>query len=246
MKFALLNDKKIEATKGAKGFCPSCGSELIAKCGEIKVNHWAHKGNRNCDPWWENETEWHRSWKNQFPSQWQEVVHFSDNGERHIADVKTQTDWVLEFQHSFLNAEERHSRNSFYVKLIWIVDGARRKTDIPQFEEALRGGNVLANHAPLQIRLIHFPQECRLIREWHNDDALVFFDFQQTQEVSQSVLWLLFPRISDSVAFISTFPRRLFVELHNTNGFDQVLKDTILPLHQELIMMEKRRRKSYY
>ena len=47
MKFALINGDKAEATKGAKGFCPSCGSELIAKCGEVKVNHWAHKGNRN-------------------------------------------------------------------------------------------------------------------------------------------------------------------------------------------------------
>ena len=36
MRFALLKDERIEATKGAKGLCPSCGSELIAKCGEIK------------------------------------------------------------------------------------------------------------------------------------------------------------------------------------------------------------------
>lgn len=67
MKFALINGDKAEATKGAKGVCPSCGSELIAKCGEVKVDHWAHKGNRNCDPWWENETDWHRSWKGNFP-----------------------------------------------------------------------------------------------------------------------------------------------------------------------------------
>ena len=58
MKFALLNNEKIEATKGVKGICRSCGSELIAKCGEIKVHHWAHKGNRNCDSWWETETGW--------------------------------------------------------------------------------------------------------------------------------------------------------------------------------------------
>jgi len=49
MKFAVFNNNKIEASKGAKGYCPSCGSELIAKCGNVKINHWAHKGNRNCD-----------------------------------------------------------------------------------------------------------------------------------------------------------------------------------------------------
>ncbi|MCA6063582.1 competence protein CoiA [Thalassolituus marinus] len=111
MKYAIVNNEKIEATKGGKGSCPSCASELIAKCGELKVNHWSHKGSRNCDPWWENETEWHRSWKDYFPKEWQEVVHFDNSGEKHIADVKTKNGWVLEFQHSFLNPEERQSRN---------------------------------------------------------------------------------------------------------------------------------------
>jgi competence CoiA-like predicted nuclease len=61
MKYAIVNNAKTEAIKGVKGFCPNCGSELIAKCGERKINHWADKGNRTCDPWWEPETEWHRS-----------------------------------------------------------------------------------------------------------------------------------------------------------------------------------------
>ena len=56
MKYALVNGEKEEATKGAKGVCQICDSELIAKCGEVNINHWAHKGNHNCDPWLENET----------------------------------------------------------------------------------------------------------------------------------------------------------------------------------------------
>ena len=45
MKFALLNDKqRIEATKGAIGICPSCGSELIASGWiESEVNDWLEK-----------------------------------------------------------------------------------------------------------------------------------------------------------------------------------------------------------
>ena len=63
MKFALVDNDKLESTKGLKGTCQICGSELIAKCGTVKINHWAHKGTRICDPRWENETEWHRIWK---------------------------------------------------------------------------------------------------------------------------------------------------------------------------------------
>ena len=132
MRFAFFKDERIEATKGAKGVCPCCGSELIAKCGEVYAHHWAHK--KKCDDhWWENETEWHRNWKNQFPKEWQEVIHRDESGEKHIADVKTSEGWAIEFQHSYLKPEERRSRNNFYNKLIWVVDGTRRKTDAKQF-----------------------------------------------------------------------------------------------------------------
>ena len=59
MRFALSNNERIEPTKGAQGVCPSCGSELVAKCGEIKVHYWSHK--KKCDDHcWENETEWQK------------------------------------------------------------------------------------------------------------------------------------------------------------------------------------------
>ena len=95
---------------------------MIAKCGEIKIWHWAHKSRRHCDHWWENETEWHRAWKGLFPDHWQEVVQEDENGVRHIADVKTDQGWVIEFQHSLIKPEERRSRDAFYSKLVWLVD----------------------------------------------------------------------------------------------------------------------------
>jgi len=244
MKFALINGDKAEATKGAKGFCRSCGSELVAKCGEVYINHWAHKGKRNCDPWWENETDWHRSWKGKFPIDWQEVIQFAENGEKHIADVKTESGWVLEFQHSYLKPEERRSRNAFYTKLVWVLDGTRRKTDIPQFEKLLKESAVVTNNPPIQIRRVHFPEECRLLREWYDSDALVFFDFQEAKETKQTMLWFLFPKISDSEAYISTFPRSLFIELHNENKFDEMVRNTILPIHKELANGIQIRRKN--
>ena len=38
---ALVNNELVEATKVAKGKCPHCESGMIAKCGNVKVNHWA-------------------------------------------------------------------------------------------------------------------------------------------------------------------------------------------------------------
>jgi len=232
MKFALIDGKKTEAYKGAKGVCPSCGSELVAKCGEVKVNHWAHKGNRTCDRWWETETDWHRSWKGKFPIDWQEVIHFDSSGEKHIADVKTQTGCVLEFQHSYLNPEERRSRNAFYSKLVWVVDGTRRKTDKPQFQKVIKESTTVITE-PLIIR-VRFPEECRLLKEWHDSNALVFFDFQEAKETKQSMLWFLFPIISTSEAYLSPFSRVKFIELHNNNKFDEIVKNIILPIRKIL------------
>ena len=123
MKYALSNEGRIEATPKANGICQCCESDLIAKCGTQKIWHWAHKGKRNCDHWWENETQWHRDWKDYFPKEWQEVVHLSEDGEKHIADVKTPNGLVIEFQHSAISAEEKLSRETFYKNMIWVVMG---------------------------------------------------------------------------------------------------------------------------
>ena len=87
------------------------------------MHHWAHKGRRNCDPWWENETSWHREWKSHFPEKCREVTHTAPDGELHRADIKTPTGIVIEVQHSTMTDGERESREAFYGNLIWVVDG---------------------------------------------------------------------------------------------------------------------------
>lgn len=237
MKFALINGEKQEATKDAKALCQYCGSELIAKCGEIKIHHWAHKSKRNCDQWWENETEWHRSWKDNYPVEWQEVVHHDASGEKHIADVKTQNGWTLEFQHSLLKPDERISRNSFYQKLVWVVDGTRRKTDKKQFQALLDESSKLSTNIP--ILRTHFPDECRLLKEWHSN-SLVFFDFNGAVVTEQSMLWFLFPKTHSSSAYLSPFSRASFIHLFNADNFDEFFQSTILPIHSEIVNGERR------
>src|SRR5262245_27498151 len=133
MKYANVDGKRREAQPGHSAKCPDCGAAMTAKCGRYRVWHWAHQGRRNCDPWSEPETEWHRFWKNQFPEHCQEVRHIAKDGEIHRADVKTEFDVVLEFQHSPLSEVERVSREQFYGNMIWVVNGQRRKRDRAHF-----------------------------------------------------------------------------------------------------------------
>jgi hypothetical protein len=123
---------------------------MVAKCGEERIWHWAHQGTRTCDSWWEPETEWHRAWKGKFPIAWQEVIHPAENGEKHIADVKTDHGWVIEFQYSFIKPDERRSRNAFYPKLVWVVNGTRRKRDRAQFLRACEHGVPLRKDSPVR------------------------------------------------------------------------------------------------
>lgn len=238
MKFALIKGEKREASKGSEGICPCCGSDLIAKCGDIKINHWAHKGDRNCDKWWENETEWHRVWKGEFPREWQEIIHSDNNGEKHIADIKTAEDWIVEFQHSHLKHDERQIRSKFYKKIVWVVDGLRRKTDKKQFQVALES-RPLTNSG---IRRVCFPDECRLIKEWHDDNVLVFFDFKEP------FLWFLYPKKSNNEAYLEPFSREHFVKRLNNNEFDEYLKKHIEPINEELarIIQERQRYRSEF
>ncbi len=239
MKYALVNGEKTEATKGVIGGCPSCGVEMVAKCGDLKVHHWSHKGIRNCDHWWENETEWHRSWKGHFAKERQEVIHFDETGEKHIADVKTNNGWVLEFQHSFLQNIERQARNTFYKKMVWVVNGTRRKNDKNQFFKLLKECTQLRTNVPI-IRL-NFLDECRLIKEWHGD-SLVFFDFKSAEDAEEKELWFLFPKTHSSSAYLSPFSRTVFIELFQSDNFDNFINTTILPIYNEIADGEKRQR----
>ncbi|MCB0386828.1 MAG: hypothetical protein KDD43_15645, partial [Bdellovibrionales bacterium] len=90
MKYSMVDGERREAEKGLVGSCVGCGGPMTPKCGPKKVPHWAHRSLTKCDHWWENETPWHRDWKNNFPAECQEIRHKAEDGEWHIADVKTK------------------------------------------------------------------------------------------------------------------------------------------------------------
>ena len=238
MRFALSNNERIEPSKGAKGVCPSCGSELVAKCGEIKRHYWSHK--KKCDDhWWENETEWHRNWKNKFPKEWQEIIQRDESGEKHIADVKTGSGWTIEFQHSPISKEERDSRDYFYNKLIWIVDGTRRKTDIEQFDNLIYHASNISNE-PFILRV--FDEETldrfRLNQEWGSSKSLVLFDFGKSEVryrdeyKSNEDLWLIHP--SRDRTYITSISKHSFIEMVTSSRLDEVYKKLLNPIQTKL------------
>jgi hypothetical protein len=129
MQYSTVNGQRVLPFPKGKGVCDMCGAETLAKCGETVMWHWAHKSKKDCDPWWENETEWHRNWKSQFPENFREVVfECPETGEKHRADIVTEKGMVLEIQNSPMNLEELRSREAFYKNLVWVVNGKKFKS----------------------------------------------------------------------------------------------------------------------
>ncbi len=124
MQYSQVAGCRSEARPGLKGECETCGHATLAKCGPRIRHHWAHAFRQHCDPWWENETDWHRGWKALFPPSFREVCHRAEDGEIHRADIKTEKGIVVEIQHSAMSDAERISREVFYKNLVWIIDGS--------------------------------------------------------------------------------------------------------------------------
>lgn len=211
MRFALVDNHKQEPTPKQRGTCAHCGAEMIAKCGRVKVWHWAHKTCEVCDPWWENETEWHRAWKNHFPAEWQEISHIDPiSGERHIADVKTPHSLVVEFQNSPMSFEELSSREHFYGNMIWIVNGLRSDLDRSFFSMGLSRSPLQTN--PLAYA-IHWLSRSRLFHNWSQAKAKVFIDFGDEVNAGPSVVWrLAYFDHTKKVGAVGPYPKHLLVE----------------------------------
>ena len=215
MRFALVNDVRKLPSQGLIGKCPICSTDMIAKCGSIRVHHWAHKAERNCDSWWERETEWHRAWKMHFPDDWQEVIHYGHSGEKHIADVKTPQGLTIEFQHSHMPSEERSTRENFYSNIIWVVNGLRLVGDLPRFNEGVKRlrythiRNIYMHHIPKKL----FP------KNWLENKVPVFFDFgdeparHNTESGAKSFLWWLFPHQIDEQIIVARMPKKQFIRI---------------------------------
>lgn len=127
MIWALINDKKTKAKPKTFAKCPLCNKKVVSKCGEIKVWHWAHYKDESCDRWYEPETYWHLHWKYTFGKENAEIVIQKD-GKRHIADILTNDNVVIELQNSPIQKSIIRKREVFYgSKMIWLINGIHFK-----------------------------------------------------------------------------------------------------------------------
>ena len=231
MRFALINDERVESSPRQKGSCPGCVAPVTAKCGTQRIWHWAHDNKKCCDNWWKPETEWHRAWKDKFPRECQESHHHDElSGERHIADVKTKSGLVIEFQHSHLNPEERIARESFYKNMVWVVDGMRLKRDYLRF---LKGQVDFRSIPGNRFFYCLFPEEYFPVG-WLESSVPVIFDFQSVplddpQNTRVKGLWCLLPGRMGSRAVVFEISSQEFIaRACSPNEFQDMHK--IIPL----------------
>jgi hypothetical protein len=210
---------------------------MIARCGAQRAHHWAHLGKRVCDHWWEPETQWHRSWKLNFPDAWQEIVLHDATGEKHIADIRTPNGVVIEFQHSHLPAEERAARERFYRDMVWVVDGLRLRRDFPRSQKGMRDlrpiGKGIFTH--------HFAEDL-CPSDWRRATAPVFLDFgvqSASPDETHAPLWCLLPQpvIHTTIVKIN---RETFIRAANERP-EQLLFRKLRTQLAEAVVIERRR-----
>jgi len=245
MRFALIDNNRVEAQPKQQGLCPICSQPVIAKCGNKKVWHWAHRGIISCDSWWEPETEWHRNWKNNYPTEWQEIVLFDEQtGEKHIADVQTIHNLVMEFQHSAMKPEERISREKFYKNMLWVVDGTRLQRDYPRFHKGMENFRRTNQQG---VYFVDFPDEV-FPKSWLNSTVPVIFDFcglsTSEQNEIKNTLWCLLPQKDVTRAVVVGLRKNDFVQITHNRGqlFIENDKSQQKPIHpkQQIILQPKR------
>lgn len=120
MRYAYVDGEKVEPTKGAKGICLACDGQVLAKCGKIKVHHWAHRAGE-CDPWAEPMSDWHRAWQDAVKREHVEVVR-----KPHRADIVGEGGTVIELQHSSIDPDTIAAREAFYGNMVWLFDATER------------------------------------------------------------------------------------------------------------------------
>lgn len=211
MQRALVNGIKTKPSPKLRGECQLCGAPMIARCGKVISWHWAHKARLGCDPWWENETKWHREWKNNFPEEWQEIIHIDEaTGEKHIADVKTASELIIEFQHSPMNHEELKSRETFYKEMIWIVDGLRGELDLNYFQMGVGRNPIQRN--PLAYGM-HWYGRGKLFHNWSMAKSKVFIDFGNNMTNGEHVIWrLIYFDSKEKTGAVAPYKKKEFIE----------------------------------
>lgn len=168
-------------------------------------------------------------------------------GEKHIADVRTQDNLVIEFQHSHIVPEERTSREQFYQNMVWVVDGTRLKRDYPRFLK----GRMNTFHNTIfyetdnpRVFKVDLLDWCFPV-DWLKSSVPVVFDFRgdgllEDDEGLRNVLYCLFPQYG-RYARVVEFSPKAFVAATTMGKWSSKVKEFISQFKEQDEIEEKER-----
>lgn len=131
---ALVEGRLARATPGARGVCPLCTQNVYARVPEHAIRHWAHfpladGEERACDNHEPGEmTEWHLNWQHQRTDL--ECIEVVGPDRQHIADTINADGQVIEFQHSAIKPEKVASRERYWGRGAWVIDGTEAEIQL--------------------------------------------------------------------------------------------------------------------
>src|SRR5690606_22422348 len=103
--------------------------------------------------------------------------------------------------------------SAFYDDMLWVVDGMRRKRELPRFFQELKHWRRWNKH----IFSSPYVEEA-LPAEWLRCSKPVFFDFGEVDETSRprltgsDDLWCLLPGSVGGQGVVAAIPRTMFIE----------------------------------
>ena len=208
LRFAITKDgTRVEPQRDVEAFCPVCNKPLVAKLGLVNAHHWAHKNGVKCtDTWLSPETKWHSNWKNKFPKEWQEIrCKDNETGEIHIADVKTTSGFVIEFQHSPIELEEIESRENFYKDMLWVIDLGK-----PGYRNLLTSKKIKGEPDNLGFRCTNLNE--LIPPEWINRKSIICLDYLGNSELYEfRPIYCLIPTGFKDATYVYKLGREEFI-----------------------------------
>jgi competence protein CoiA len=121
---------------------------------------------------------------------------------------------VIELQHSPIAFDERHSRENFYERMVWVVNGMRYKRDIAAFREAVAEGVLQLN----PLYLLPPIRVAGIFQRWARLQCDVFIDFGDEEfriagfRVPKRVLWQLMLYRGIGPVVIAPITRESFIQ----------------------------------
>lgn len=248
MKYALLNGVYVTATPHQKdAICPLCKSKVVAKCGVIKVHHWAHKKGNPCDSWREADSEWRHRWLEHFVDCDVEAI-IENNGTRHFADIKTKNGTTVLLRRGRVKEAELRKMEDFFEGLVWIVDLSANKRAAIKLRNAFRDRTI---HKVFKNAYRTFGGlGIGIPDEWSRNRYPVIFDFSGVEDVPQFIsqyMWCLMPYEENSLVydrFLLRYTKEKMLELLSVRELTSVIdvQRTVSQLNKDYLESTKSNR----